>query len=161
MMNDKPEIVTDETVVSLQYVLMVDGDVVDATELSEPIRYIHGYHQIIPALEREMEGLGIGETKEVFISAMEGYGEYDPNMVAEIHRDQFPEGFVFNLGGQLRIQDGSGNSFNAIIRGIGPEKVTLDLNHPLAGKDLHFQATVVDLRYATEDELSSGEVLSE
>ncbi len=160
-MNDKPDVVSEETVVSLQYVLLVDGDVVDATELTAPIRYIHGYHQIIPALEREMAGLSVGETKEVFIPSMEGYGEYDPAMVAEIHRDQFPTGFVFNLGGQLRIQDGSGNSFNAIIRGIGPEKVTLDLNHPLAGKDLLFQATVADLRYATEEELSSGQIESE
>lgn len=160
-MNDKPDFVSEETVVSLQYVLLVDGDVVDSTDLAAPIRYIHGYHQIIPALEREMTGLGVGETKEVYIPALDGYGEYDPAMVAEIHRDQFPAGFVFNLGGQLRIQDGSGNTFNAVIRGIGPEKVTLDLNHPLAGKDLLFQATVVDLRYATEDELSSGEVLNE
>jgi FKBP-type peptidyl-prolyl cis-trans isomerase SlyD len=156
---DKAYSVTENVVVSLEYVLSVDGEVVDSTSAVEPIRFIQGHSQVIPALERELEGMALGESKEIYISAKEGYGDYNPAMVTDITRDQFPEGFVFVLGGQLRIQDTSGNNFSATIRGIGPDRVQLDLNHPLAGKDLLFQTRVVDLRCATDDEIDSGTVL--
>lgn len=157
-MNEKPLTIMDNVVVSLAYVLTVDGEVVDSTDDQKPIQYIQGQNQIIPALERELEGMALGESKIIFVSSDEGYGEYDPDMIAHVTRDQFPQDFVFVLGGQLNIQDTSGRTFNATVRGIGPEKVELDLNHPLAGKDLVFQALVVDLRHATEDELDNGQI---
>lgn len=157
-MNDKPYTVTDNIVVSLDYILTVDGEVVDTTSGATPIQFVQGHSQLIPALSRELEGMILGETKDIFIPSGDGYGEYDPSMVTEITREQFPHDFIFVLGGQLRIQDTDGNNFNATIRGIGPNKVELDLNHPLAGKDLLFQATVVDLREATDNEIESGEV---
>lgn len=144
-MNDKPYAVTDNVLVSLEYTLTVDGEVVDTTTGGKPIQFVHGQGQVIPALERELTGMMIGQSKDIFIPADEGYGEYDPTMVADVPREQFPEGFVFVLGGQLRIQDTNGHNFNATIRGIGPDKIELDMNHPLAGKDLLFQTRVVDL----------------
>ena len=145
-MNQKPSNVTENVLVSLDYTLSVDGEVVDTTIGAGPINYIQGQGQILPALERELDGMTLGESKDIFIPADEGYGEYDPTMIADVPRTQFPSDFVFVLGGQLRIQDASGTNFNATIRGIGPEKIELDLNHPLAGKDLLFQARVVDLQ---------------
>ncbi|HEX2998561.1 MAG TPA: FKBP-type peptidyl-prolyl cis-trans isomerase [Anaerolineales bacterium] len=159
-MDEKPVAVTENVVVSLAYVLTVDGEVVDTADNHKPIQYIQGKNQIIPALERELEGMALGESKVIFVSADEGYGDYDPEMIAHVTREQFPPDFVFVLGGQLNIQDTSGRTFNATVRGIGPEKVELDLNHPLAGKDLVFQAMVVDLRHATEDELDNGRIIS-
>lgn len=142
----KPNNVTDNILVSLDYTLSVDGEVVDTTVGAEPINFVQGQGQILPALERQLTGMTVGETRDIFIAANEGYGDYDPTMVTDVPRGQFPSDFVFVLGGQLRIQDSSGNTFNATIRGIGPEKIELDLNHPLAGKDLLFQARVVDLQ---------------
>lgn len=159
-MSDKPYAISDNVVVSLAYVLTVDGEVVDSTGTATPIQYIQGHSQIIPALERELEGLTVGDSKVIFISADEGYGSYDPDMIADVAREQFPSDFVFVLGGQLNIQDTAGRTFNATVRGIGPEKVELDLNHPLAGKDLVFQAQVMDLRHPTDDELENGQISS-
>jgi FKBP-type peptidyl-prolyl cis-trans isomerase SlyD len=155
-MNGKPYIISNDVVVSLNYILTVNGEVVDSTLGGSPIRFIHGRSHIIPALEQQLQGMTIGESKDIFIPADEGYGEYDPGMVSNITRDQFPEGFVFVLGGQLRIQDISGTTFNATIMSISADSVQLDLNHPLAGKDLLFNTTVVDLREATEEEIENG-----
>lgn len=157
-MANHADTIGENMVVTLSYVLTVDGEIVDTAEETAPIHYIQGHNQIIPALERELEGLAAGDSKHIFVPAGEGYGDYDPNMVADINRDQFPPEFIFSLGGQLQIQDTQGHTFNATIRGIGPENITLDLNHPLAGKDLLFQTTVVHVRPATPFEIENGQV---
>ena len=147
--------VADDVVVSLDYTLTVDGEVVDSTKDSYPLEYIQGHNNIIPGLEKALAGLGIGETKEVLVPSAEAYGEINPEAFTDVERVQFPEGFELIIGRSLRINTTSGQMLTARIHEIGEEMVKLDLNHPLAGQDLLFNASVVGLRAATEDEVAT------
>lgn len=150
--------IADDVVVSIDYTLTVDGEVVDSTNGSFPLEYIQGHNNIIPGLEKALAGLGIGEAKEVLVAAADAYGEVNPDAFTEVERVQFPEGFELELGRSLRINTTSGQMLTARIHEIGEEMVKLDLNHPLAGQDLLFNASIVGLRAATEDEITSGRV---
>jgi FKBP-type peptidyl-prolyl cis-trans isomerase SlyD len=150
--------VADDVVVSIDYTLTVDGEVVDSTKDSYPLEYIQGHSNIIPGLEKALVGLGVGETKEVFVPSAEAYGEINPEAFTDVERVQFPEGFELIIGRSLRINTTSGQMLTARIHEIGEDMVKLDLNHPLAGQDLHFNASVVGLRAATEDEVATGQV---
>jgi FKBP-type peptidyl-prolyl cis-trans isomerase SlyD len=157
-MANEPTIVADDMVVSIDYTLTVDGEVIDSTEDSFPLEYIQGHHNIIPGLENELAGMSVGESKEVLVPSKDAYGEIDPNAFTDVSRSQFPEGFELILGRSLRINTTSGHIMTASIAEIGEESVKLDLNHPLAGKELLFNASVVGVRAATEEELASGRV---
>lgn len=155
-MTQKSKFVAANTVVSLSYILKVEDEIIDTTPT--PIHFVFGSGRILPALERALEGMTRGESKEIFIPYMDGYGAYDPRMVSTLNRSQFPPDFVFVLGGRLTIRDRDFMWYDAAITAIGPENIELDLNHPLAGKDLLFNATVVGVRRATGAEIESGDV---
>jgi FKBP-type peptidyl-prolyl cis-trans isomerase SlyD len=150
--------VADHVVVSLDYTLTVDGKVIDSTAGSSPLEYLQGHHNILSGLERALAGLGCGETKQVFLPAKDAYGQIDPQAFVEIEKAQFPPNFQFEIGRDLRVQDDEGRIHVATICAINADNVRLDLNHPLAGKDLLFQATVVSLRAPTHDELDRGRI---
>lgn len=159
-MNDpqKPNTVVDDVVVSINYTLTVDGQVIDASEENDPLVYLQGYQNIIPGLEREMAGMKIGESKEVTVQPRDGYGDIDPDALIEVPRTEFPKDFEVKPGVDLQLQNQDGELLNAVIVAVTPDMVKLDLNHPLAGKELLFRVTVVDLRPATEEELSHGHI---
>lgn len=150
--------VTDHIVVSLNYTLTVDGKVIDSTDGSNPLEYLHGHRNLLSGLEHALAGLACGEAKEVFLPAKEAYGLIDPQAFVEIEKAQFPPNFEFKIGRDLRVQDDEGRIHIATICEINADTVRLDLNHPLAGKDLLFQATVVGLRAPTQDELNRGRI---
>lgn len=162
-MNDlqKPTTVADDVVVSIEYTLTVDGEVVDASEENEPLEYIQGYQNIISGLEREMTGMKIGDSKDVKVKPVDGYGELDPDALIEIPRSEFPKDFDLKPGVDLQLQNQDGELLNAVVVAVVGNQVKLDLNHPLAGKELFFQVKVVDLRDATEEELEHGHVHGE
>ena len=145
-----------DVVVTLDYTLEVDGNEID----SGPIEFIQGHGNIIPGLENEVEGMTIGEEKEVFIKAADAYGEYDPELEVEVSLSSFPEDFEIQLGRPMRLQDGEGHIFTGVAVALTDETVKLNLNHPLAGKDLHFDTKVVSLRPATEEEIERGSLAS-
>jgi len=154
----KPTTVVDDVVVSIDYSLTVDGEVVDASEENEPLEYLQGYQNVIPGLESQMVGMKIGESKEVLVNPRDGYGEVDPEAFVEVPKSEFPKGFDLKPGVDLQLQDQDGELVNAVIVSVTGNKVKLDLNHPLAGKELLFRVTVTDLREATEEELAHGHV---
>ncbi len=156
--SEKPTHVEKDTVVSLDYTLRVDGNVVDASEKSEPIQFIQGHGHIIAGLESQLYGMQIGEQKQVFVSAHDGYGELDSNAFAEIPREEFPPDIPLKTGIGLQLRDQDGNVVEGYINKVGERSIRLDFNHPLAGKDLDFSVEVVDLRNATAEELSHGHV---
>jgi FKBP-type peptidyl-prolyl cis-trans isomerase SlyD len=158
MSNLQPNVVADNVVVSLHYILTVNGEMVDSTQGSAPLEYLQGFHNILPALERELTGMACGDSKQVLLPAREAYGEFNPDAFAEIEKGQFPPNFDFRLGRELRVQDDNGQVHLASIAEIKDEIVRLDLNHPLAGKDLLFKATIAGLRSPTQDELSHGRI---
>jgi FKBP-type peptidyl-prolyl cis-trans isomerase SlyD len=158
---NSPQKVGENTVVTLDYTLTVEGEVVDTSRGSMPIQFIQGQQQIIPGLEQELYGLSVGETKEVTIAPEQGYGRVDPENFAEVPKDQFPPEIPLQPGIELELTDDKGERVGARIEDIHEDMVRLDFNHPLAGKDLHFEIEVVDLRHATPEELEHGHVHSE
>ncbi len=143
-------------VVTLDYTLEVDENQID----SGPIQFLYGHGNIIPGLEKELEGMSLDEEKEVFVEAAQAYGAYDPEMEIEVPLSSFPEDFEIQLGRPMRLQDGQGHTFTGVAIAISDENVKLNLNHPLAGKDLLFKTKIADLRAATEQEISDGRLQS-
>jgi len=156
--SNTPAHIEDDVVVSMDYTLTVDNEVIDTSEGNEPIQFLQGHGNIIPGLERAMYGMAAGDRKEVVIEAADGYGELDPEAFAEVSRDEFPPQIPMEVGIELQIKDQSGDIMDARIDAVNEETVRLDFNHPLAGKQLNFSIQVVSLRQPSEEELEHGHV---
>ena len=156
-----PETVIDNAVVALEFTLTVDGEIVDTSDGDGPIRFIQGQGQIIPGLEKALYGMTMGDSKELAIPPKDGYGEHDPNAFADIPRAEFPSEIPLELGVELELKNKTGDTLEATIDSVDDESVRLNFNHPLAGKILNFSVKVVDLRYATQEELDHGHVHDE
>ncbi len=152
--------VANDLVVAIDYSLRVDGDVIDSSEGQEPLEYLQGHQNIIPGLEKEMLGMKIGESKEVEVQPKEGYGENDPEAFVEIPKNQFPEHIPVEIGTELQVENEQGQPVYARIDAIENNIVTLNFNHPLAGKKLHFNVKVLAIREANAEELTHGHVHS-
>jgi FKBP-type peptidyl-prolyl cis-trans isomerase SlyD len=150
--------VGDNMVVSLDYILTVDGEVIDASEKDQPIKFIQGQGQIITGLERELYGMEVGESKDVQVMAAEGYGEEDPQAYSDVPRGDFPDHIPLEPGVRLQLKDQDGETRQAHIVSVNDEDVRLSFNHPLAGKDLAFEVKVVNLRPATQEEIDHGHI---
>ncbi|MGC3997005.1 MAG: peptidylprolyl isomerase [Anaeromyxobacter sp.] len=145
------------SVVELDYSLHLgDGEVVDKSEPGDPLTYLHGEGQIVPGLESALEGLSPGEAKQVVVAPADGYGEKDDSGVQQVPRTAFPPGFQPQIGMQLFAEGPNGEEVPFTVSDIGLETITIDLNHPLAGKTLHFEVTVRGVRQATAEELEHG-----
>lgn len=156
-----PSVIVDDVVVTLEYTLTVDGEIVDSTEGIDPIEFIQGHQNIIAGLERELYGLKIGDTKKVTVSAADAYGEIDPEAVVDVPRDEIPSDIPLKVGVELDVKNEDGDVLEARIIEVTKDNVRLDFNHVLAGKELTFEITVMDLRAADEEELEHGHVHSE
>ncbi len=144
-------------VVKIDYRLHLgDGEVVDASEPGEPMSYLHGQGQIVPGLERAIEGMSVGESKQVVVPPEDGYGSRDPRGIQEVPRDAFPPGLDPQVGMQLAAQGPHGEPVPFLVKELKEGTVVVDLNHPLAGHTLHFDVTVRDVRTATAEEVQHG-----
>ena len=152
-MSDK---VQNDLVVSMEYTLHVDGKVLDSSSGQEPLEFLAGASNIITGLEREMMGMKIGDSKDVVVSPEDGYGEMDEEAYMDVPRTEFPEDMPIRPGVEMEMSDDDGNPMYARIDSVEDDTVTLNFNHPLAGKELHFSVKVVGLRAATEEELEHG-----
>ena len=139
------EAIQDGRTVKIDYTLTVDGAVVDSSDGRGPLSYVQGQGQIIPGLERQLVGLHVGDAKEVTVSPDEGYGQMNPKAVREVPKTQLPADLTLAVGMVLRGTNKEGSPFRARIQKVEPETVTLDLNHPLAGKTLQFKVKVVSV----------------
>ena len=157
MSNDK---VTENMAVSMEYTLTVDGEVLDSSEEHGPIEFLLGYQNIIPGLEKAVEGMAVGESKDVVVAAKDGYGESDPSEIKDVSKDEFPDEIPLKPGVDLEMKDDEGHLVHGTILEVGEESIKMDFNHPLAGKELHFAVKVVGLREATAEELSHGHIHS-
>lgn len=146
-------------VVGLDYKLHLgDGKVVDESLPDDPLYYLHGQGQIVPGLEKALEGMEAGQSKQVVVSPSEGYGEHDARGVQEVPRAQFPPQMQSQLapGIEFVARDDDGEQLPISVREVRGDMVVIDLNHPLAGKTLHFDVTVTKVREATAEELEHG-----
>lgn len=152
MAEQKLNTIVKDIVVTMDYTLEVNGKVVD----SGPIQFLHGHGNIISGLEEKVGGMTLGEEKAISVKAEDAYGIYDPELELEVPLSNFPDDFEIQLGHPMRIQDDAGRVFTAVAIAISDEQVTLNLNHPLAGKDLLFNVKVIELRSATALEIENG-----
>ena len=158
MDQDAPLSINKDVVVSLDYKLHVDGELIDSSEQDYPIQFLQGRGEIIPGLENELYGMKVGEQKQVIVPPAQGYGEFDPEAFAEIPRSEFPKDFPLEPEVEVQLRDEDGEVVDAYIESVDDKLVYLNLNHPLAGKELHFSVTVVELREPTPEELEHGHV---
>ena len=152
------QIVQDNQVVTLDYEMIVEDETLESTEEGEPIVFIQGLGQIIPGLEGALYGLKVGDQKTVTIQPEDAYGEYDPESLQEVKIEEFSEEVPLDVGTFLDLKDDEDEVLSAQIIAADEETVTLDFNHPLAGKTLTFKITVTNLRPPTDEELDHGHV---
>jgi FKBP-type peptidyl-prolyl cis-trans isomerase SlyD len=152
------EKIADGVVVSIAYVLKVDGQEIERADNSDPIEYLHGASNIVPGLESALNGRKIGDKVSVTVPPDQGYGDYDKTEIEQIDRRDIPGAESLKKGMIVEIEDDTGYIYEATVLEIGKDAVTLDFNPPLAGKTLDFDVEVVSLREADEEELAHGHV---
>ena len=147
--------VAKETVVAIEYTLKDDqGNIIDASGDRGPMEYLHGAQNIIPGLEQGVEGLVAGDTKSVLVPPQLGYGEYSDKLLQQVPLTAFGANTP-QVGMRFHAETNLGMRV-LTIKKIEGEEVTLDGNHELAGKTLHFDIKVVSVRAAELTELSHG-----
>jgi FKBP-type peptidyl-prolyl cis-trans isomerase SlyD len=150
--------IAQNSVVTIHYTLKDDaGEVIDSSREADPIAYLHGHGNLVPGLERELEGKNTGDKVNVSVSPEHGYGEYDKNLVQQVPRRALQGIPNVRVGMRLQAQTPQGPRAVVVTRLVG-DMVTIDGNHPLAGKNLNFDVEITDVRDATEEELEHGHV---
>lgn len=142
--NLKNFMITQGSKVKIHYTLRVDGQIVDSSTEGGPLEYQHGSGQIIPGLERALEGLAAGDSRQVHIGPEDAYGPIRLDAVLEIPREQL-RNIEVQEGTVLSGRDESGKTVRGIVRKIGEDKVTVDFNHPFAGKELFFEIQIIEV----------------
>lgn len=132
--------------ISIEYTLSIDPEgVVDTNVDSDPLTYVQGTQQIVPALEKALEGKAVGETVEISIDPKDGYGERSEEAFQEVNKSQVPEE-AQKVDIVLQGRDEKGGVVNARVAEVREETVLLDFNHPLAGKTLQFSVKILDIQ---------------
>jgi FKBP-type peptidyl-prolyl cis-trans isomerase SlyD len=151
-------VIEKDRVVTIDYKLQDSaGEVIDESEVSNPLIYLHGNDNIISGLEMHLVGKKTGDELACVVPAKEGYGERDEALVFKVSKSEFGDGATIELGMQFEAQGEDGAQI-VTVRSIEGDEVTIDANHPLAGEELHFTVKVVDVREATAEELQHGHV---
>ena len=141
----KVPVVADGRTVSIEYTLKLDdGTTADSNKGGEPLVFHQGQHEILPALEAALAGMKVGESRKVTLEPAKAYGEVDPKLVQEVEVDQIPADARV-VGTQLVAQDPSGKQIPVRVKEVREDKIVMDLNHPLAGKTLHFDVKVLKI----------------
>jgi len=130
--------------VSIHYTLTVEGEVVDTSQGNPPLEYVHGQGQIIPGLEEALIGLKSGDKKNAVVAPEKGYGPRFDQAVQKIPASSFPQKDSLKVGDMVSGQV-SGKPFQGKVVEVTDADVTLDMNHPLAGKELHFDVEVLSV----------------
>jgi len=150
-------VIEDRKVVTLDYTLTdQSGEVLDTSKGDEPLIYLHGSGNIIPGLERALLGKSQGAALQVTVQPADGYGDRDESLMQQIPKDRF-DGEDLEVGMQFQANGPEGPVLLTVVD-VGDESVTVDANHPLAGRVLAFDVTVLDVRDATLEELTHGHV---
>ncbi len=149
------------SVVTLHYVLKNnDGRIIDKSH-DGSFLYMHGAMNIVPGLESALTGKTAGDEFSVTVSPEEGYGAKDDNRIQEVPKEMFDNADEIKPGIQFHAQGPDGNAVVVTVVEIKEDAVVIDGNHALAGVDLNFSVTVIDVREATEEEIAHGHVHGE
>jgi FKBP-type peptidyl-prolyl cis-trans isomerase SlyD len=160
-------------VVSVHYRLTVSDnnftseDLVEETESKRPFVFIHGTGGLLEEFEQNLHGLKSGDSFDFIIKSQNGYGELSDDNVAKIPMEAFVapgeelDKEVICVGNFIPMTDNEGNQLQGLVVAVAEEYVVMDFNHPLAGKDLHFQGSIANVREASPQELAHGHVHGE
>lgn len=148
--------------VSIDYTLTNDtGEVIDSSAGGAPLVYLHGAGNIIPGLEKALEGKEVGNELEVSVEPEDAYGEYAAELVSTLSRSMFEGVDELEVGMQFHASAPDGQMQIVTIRDLDGDDVTVDGNHPLAGQRLNFKVKVVAIRDASQEEIAHGHVHGE
>lgn len=151
-MSDTELKIQNDMVVKLVYQLTVDGETLGNCN-PDPIVYLHGYEQIIPGFEKAVAGMKMGENKQFTVSPDDGYGYREEDAVIVMPKEEYPDDLPLELGMELEMINEDGEEIPAWLTDISQENITVDFNHPLADKTLHFDVQILDIRPATAEEI--------
>lgn len=148
-------------VVAVAYCLTVEGKVIDQSPEGQPLEYIHGTHMMIAGFEKGLEGHEPGDKFGIEVSPEEGYGTVNPQLRFDIPKSSFMVGDVLRedllkIGTIVPMFNSTGHVVQGTVAEVKEETVTMDFNHQLAGKHLHFDVEVVSVRDASQKELDEG-----
>jgi FKBP-type peptidyl-prolyl cis-trans isomerase SlyD len=133
------------SLVRFEYTLCDDsGDVIQSNRGKDPVSYTHGQHEIIPGLEKGLNGMDVNDEKTIRVQPEEAYGPVDPNAFKEVPKTDVPAA-ALQVGTPLGTRGPNGEELVIHVREVKQETVVLDFNHPLAGKTLNFDVKVVDV----------------
>lgn len=124
---------------------LADGSTFDTSDGRDPLEFTVGTGQIIPGLDKAIPGMAIGDRKVVEVPCDEAYGQHHPQGVQEVPRAQIPDNIPTDVGTQLQMQGPQGQPIPVVITDASDDSVTIDANHPLAGKDLTFDIELVEI----------------
>ena len=146
--------ITKHKVAAIHYTLTDnDGNILDSSSGRDPLHYIHGIGNLIPGMEDGLEGKMKGDKFNIKVSPEKGYGVKNESLLQQVPRTAFGSQPV-ELGMQIQTNSGS----EVTVSKIGLDSITIDANHPLAGVELNFVVEVLEIRNATEEEISHGHV---
>lgn len=155
--------INSSTVVALTYELHTttpEGQQVFVEKANEdnPLVFLYGVGMMLPKFEEHLQGLTVGDEYSFELSPADGYGEIDPGAHVDLPVEMFKEagGELPNVGDVIPLQDNQGNQFRAGVTGVSETQISVDLNHPMAGKNLIFAGKILNVREATADELNHG-----
>ena len=156
----------EKTFVALSYQLKVDGQVVETVKAQSPLQFVYGTGFLLPAFEANLAGLGKGDPFAFRLDAANAYGEVIPDAVVELPKEVFMvdgkiEDGMLEIGNQLPMSDNQGNRLVGVVKAVGDDSVTMDFNHPMAGKALEFSGTIVEVREATPEDMMTGHPLQD
>lgn len=145
-----------DAVVSFDYTLTGDdGQVIDTSQGREPLVYLHGHDNIVPGLEKALEGKAAGDQFDASVSPEEGYGPYREELVQDVPRSAFDGVDQVEPGMSFRAESNAG-PMTVTVKEVADETVTVDGNHALAGQTLNFAVEVKDVREASSEEVDQG-----
>lgn len=147
--------VEDKKFVTLSYTLTVDGEVADAATAENPLGFVFGAGYLLPEFEKNIAGLGVGDTFAFTLTPEIGYGESNPDMIVVLPRETFAingevEEGLLTVGNQIPMMTGDGMHLMGRVVEVDGDKVKMDFNHPMAGKTLNFTGKIEGIREATE-----------
>ncbi len=131
------------------------GTEMDSSIGDEPLYFLEGSQQIIPGLEKVLGLMNIGDKRRIEVKAVDAYGDVNPELVVKVKKTQFPPDAQLQVGDQFQVNNDAHSPVFTIMA-IDTEEVTVDGNHPMAGKDLFFDVEIIGMRPATQEEMSHG-----
>lgn len=152
-------LIGENLIVSIHYILKNnDGDMLDSSEGSEPLTYLHGAENIIPGLEKALAGKAEGDSLQVKVEPADGYGEVLPELIQAVGSAAFHGVDSIEPGMTFEAEAPDGSVHPVLVKKVEGDEITIDGNHPLAGVELNFDVQIVNVREASEEEIAHQHV---